>query len=78
MAGGHAPLSIEGTSTSQWILMDFGDVVVHIFRQDVREHYALERLWSDAKPVKLPAEGRALLPAAARPAPRKVRAKKRA
>jgi len=48
------PLSIEGTSTSQWVLMDYGDVVVHIFRTDVRTHYALERLWGDAKQVRLP------------------------
>ena len=49
------PLSIEGLSTSQWILMDFGDVVVHVFRTDIREHYGLEKLWSDAKRVRLPA-----------------------
>jgi ribosome-associated protein len=34
--------------------MDYGDVVVHIFRTDIRAHYALERLWSDAKHVALP------------------------
>jgi ribosome-associated protein len=48
------PLSIEGTSTSQWVLMDYGDVVVHIFRTDLRTHYALERLWGDAKQIRLP------------------------
>jgi len=48
------PLSIEGLSTSQWVLMDYADVVVHIFRTDVRIHYALERLWGDAKQVRLP------------------------
>lgn len=48
------PLSIEGTATSQWVLMDYGDVVVHVFRTDIRAHYALERLWSDAKHVGLP------------------------
>jgi ribosome-associated protein len=53
---GVKPLSIEGLSTSQWILMDFGDVVVHVFRSDIREHYGLERLWSDAKRVRLPAQ----------------------
>lgn len=41
--------------------MDFGDVVVHIFLKDIREHYALERLWGDATRVRLPAE-RALRP----------------
>jgi ribosome-associated protein len=53
---GDRPLSIEGTTSGQWVLMDFGDVVAHIFRQDTREHYALERLWSDAKPLSIPEE----------------------
>jgi ribosome-associated protein len=48
------PLSIEGISTSQWILMDFGDVVAHIFRSDIRHHYGLEKLWGDARRVRLP------------------------
>lgn len=34
--------------------MDFGDVVVHIFLKDIREHYALEKLWGDAKQVRIP------------------------
>lgn len=50
------PLSIEGTTSGQWVLLDFGDVIAHIFRQDVRSHYALERLWSDAKQVPIPAD----------------------
>ena len=53
---GDRPLSVEGTASGQWVLMDFGDVVAHIFRQDAREHYALERLWSDAKAVRIPDE----------------------
>jgi ribosome-associated protein len=52
---GQRPLSIEGTNSGQWVLLDFGDVVAHIFRQDARAHYALERLWSDAKEVPIPA-----------------------
>ena len=55
---GSRPLSIEGKRSSQWVLMDFGDVIVHIFRQDVREHYALERLWADAKRIAVPGEPR--------------------
>jgi len=51
---GERPLSIEGTTSGQWVVLDFGDVVAHIFRQDARLHYALERLWSDAKQVSLP------------------------
>ena len=53
-AQGHEPLSIEGVASAKWILMDFGDVVVHIFLKDIREHYALERLWADAKRVRVP------------------------
>ncbi len=48
------PLSTEGASTGQWILIDYGDVVAHIFRTDTRQHYALEKLWSDARRVRLP------------------------
>src|ERR1051326_4662091 len=51
---GSKPLSVEGRGSSQWVLMDFGDVIAHIFRQDVRKHYALERLWADAKRIAIP------------------------
>ena len=50
------PLSIEGTSTAQWILLDFGDVVTHIFLSNIRDHYGLEKLWSDARKIRVPAE----------------------
>ena len=70
---GSKPLSVEGRRSSQWVLMDFGDVIVHIFRQDVREHYALERLWSDAKHIAIPDEPPATKPAVA---PRPVKRKK--
>lgn len=53
---GSPPLRIEGGTSSKWIVMDFGDVLVHIFHQDVREHYGLEKLWADAKRVRIPAE----------------------
>lgn len=42
---------IEGMNTARWVLVDLGDVVVHIFHRDEREFYNLERLWSDAKIV---------------------------
>ena len=69
---GSKPLSVEGKRSSQWVLMDFGNVIVHIFRQDVREHYALERLWADAKRITIPGEPPAATPAVApRPMNRK-------
>lgn len=38
--------------SARWVLMDFGDVIVHIFHRDEREYYNIERLWSDAKVVE--------------------------
>jgi ribosome-associated protein len=42
------PLHAEGTADSGWILLDYGDVLVHVFLEDTRAYYALERLWGDA------------------------------
>jgi ribosome-associated protein len=50
--GGPKPKRIEGLDTLQWVLMDYGDVVVHIFQQDVREYYDLERLWKDVPRIE--------------------------
>jgi ribosome-associated protein len=47
-------LRIEGYPTAEWVLMDYGDFIVHIFEKDARGFYDLERLWSDAKRVDLP------------------------
>ncbi|MAH73513.1 MAG: ribosome silencing factor [Cellvibrionales bacterium TMED49] len=44
--GGLRPIGIEGEDVSEWILIDFGDVVIHIMLQSIREFYRLERLWS--------------------------------
>jgi ribosome-associated protein len=44
---------IEGYQTLNWVLMDLVDVVIHIFRPEVREFYALEKLWGDAKITKV-------------------------
>lgn len=62
---GFKPLSVEGMRSSQWALMDFGDVIAHIFRADVRKHYALERLWADAKRIAIPGEPSTTKPAVA-------------
>jgi len=44
---------VEKDFASEWILMDYEDVVVHIFQQEAREFYSLERLWADAKEIVL-------------------------
>lgn len=50
------PVRIEGYRNAEWILMDYGDFIVHIFDKDSREFYDLERLWRDAKRVEIPEE----------------------
>ncbi len=52
---GVQPSHIEGQAESSWVLMDYGDVVVHIFEEQTRIHYSLEKLWSDAGRVPLTA-----------------------
>lgn len=48
---GRAPLRVEGLGDLQWVLMDYGDLVVHVFLEETREVYDLERLWGDAPRV---------------------------
>lgn len=50
---GEKPLGIEGEEEGRWLLMDFGDVIVHVFQPEVRRHYDLERLWSEAAVLDL-------------------------
>jgi len=45
---GRGPIRIEGLSDARWVLMDFGDVVVHVFDEETRAYYDLEHLWSAA------------------------------
>jgi ribosome-associated protein len=49
---GHRKLSRSGDETSQWIVVDFVDVVCHVFSQDARQFYDLDNLWGDAKRVE--------------------------
>lgn len=51
--GGWEPLHTEGMSNGEWVVIDFVDVVIHLFIPEVREHYALEELWGAGKIVDL-------------------------
>ena len=53
---GILPLGIEGEAAGQWILMDYDDVIIHIFLETVRTFYDLERLWSEAPRMAVPDE----------------------
>jgi ribosome-associated protein len=50
--GGPAPIRVEGLTDAQWVLLDYGDFVVHVFLDEVRRYYDLERLWADAPVVE--------------------------
>jgi ribosome-associated protein len=52
---GMRPLHAEGVAESGWILLDYGDVLMHVFLEDTRLYYALERLWGDAPILSLEA-----------------------
>jgi ribosome-associated protein len=53
---GELPLSVEGYNQAEWILADYGDILVHIFSPKARQYYDLERLWRTAKAVEIPPE----------------------
>lgn len=52
---GEHPISLEGYNQAEWILTDYGDLLVHVFSAKAREYYDLERLWRAAKSVTIPA-----------------------
>ncbi|MDI6729404.1 MAG: ribosome silencing factor [Thermodesulfovibrionales bacterium] len=45
---GQKPMGIEGLNTARWVLMDYGDVIVHVFEEETRAYYELEKFWLDA------------------------------
>lgn len=57
LEAGHKRLRREGRQESRWVLLDFGDLVVHVFHEEERMYYGLERLWKDCPvvPIELPA-----------------------
>ena len=56
---GSRPISVEGLDDASWVLLDYGDVVVHVFLNETREYYDLDRLWADAPTIPWSAEGEA-------------------
>lgn len=49
---GISAIGVEGLDAGEWVLVDYGDVVFHVFHKDLRSYYQLDRLWADAKPVR--------------------------
>ena len=56
-AGGEGPLRIEGLEDATWILLDFGLFVVHVFHEETRSFYDIERLWSDVPKFQFDVDG---------------------
>ena len=50
---GQRPWHVEGTDNAQWVLMDYSDIVVHVFQENTRQFYDLESLWGDARIVRI-------------------------
>ncbi len=53
---GDPPNAVEGYENGEWVVLDFGDVVVHVFSEKSRTYYDLDRLWRDATPIAEPAQ----------------------
>lgn len=52
---GEFPISVEGYNQAEWILLDYGDFIIHVFSPHARTYYDLERLWRNAKNIDIPA-----------------------
>jgi ribosome-associated protein len=50
-ADGEGPRAVEGLDDATWVLMDYGDIIVHVFQNETRDYYDLDRLWADAPAV---------------------------
>jgi ribosome-associated protein len=55
-AAGERPLSTEGAQNGNWILLDYGDLIIHVMDEDTRSFYNLEGLWNGGRELELPAE----------------------
>lgn len=55
-ADGHRPISTEGDQIGAWILLDYGDFIVHVMDEEARRHYNLEELWKAGRELELPPE----------------------
>jgi len=53
---GELPTNVEGYTQAEWVLADYGDLLIHIFSPQARAYYALERLWRGARQVEIPPE----------------------
>jgi ribosome-associated protein len=53
---GELPNSVEGYTQAEWVLLDYGDLLIHVFSTKARDYYGLERLWRSARTVGIPAE----------------------
>jgi ribosome-associated protein len=53
---GELPISVEGYNQAEWVLADYGDLLVHVFSPKSRAYFDLERLWRNAKTVEIPPE----------------------
>lgn len=71
------PISLEGHASGQWVLLDYGDVVMHIFLEDQRAYYGLDQMWADAPELLLPGQKKRPRRGRAVPPKKKTAAKRR-